>query len=144
MTTAEGNAHHNSPTNNADVGAHDSSDEIAMMEGAERGQSPRSTRRIRNRLAAARMRNRQKQHLEELEQRKRDLELRAAELEDELRATQSQNNPVTSSIDTLATMIDDLTSVEQAMLSGIDECKSLLQNLEAVVKKRNRNKDKSI
>ncbi|KAJ1664938.1 hypothetical protein IW140_002737 [Coemansia sp. RSA 1813] len=119
-----------------------SSDEMAVVEReeGERAQSPRSTRRIRNRLAAARMRTRQKQHLEELEQRKKELERRAAELEDELRATQSQNNPLTSSIDTLATMIDDLTNVEQTMLSGIDECKMLLQNLETLLKERNKNK----
>ncbi|KAJ2546776.1 hypothetical protein EV175_005476 [Coemansia sp. RSA 1933] len=138
MTTAEeNNAQGNSPPppNNTNV----SSDELAMIErigGAERAQSPRSTRRIRNRLAAARMRNRQRQHLEELEQRKRELEQRAADLEDELRSTQSQNNPLTSSIDTLATMIDDLTSVEQTMLSGIDECKALLHSLESLLKDR--------
>ncbi|KAJ1805374.1 hypothetical protein LPJ75_005331 [Coemansia sp. RSA 2598] len=98
----------------------------------ERAQSPRSARRLRNRLAAARMRTRQKQHLEELEKRKEQLEKKAAELENELRMIQRKNNPLNSSIDKLAEMIDDLTKVEFTMLSGIDECKGLLQNLEKI------------
>ncbi|KAJ2792128.1 hypothetical protein GGI18_000648 [Coemansia linderi] len=95
-----------------------------------RAQSPRSARRYRNRLAAARMRSRQKQQLVELEKRKGDLERRAAELQLELQDIQRKNNPLNSSIDKLAGMIDDLTKVECTMLTGIDECKSLLQNLE--------------
>ncbi|KAJ2657557.1 hypothetical protein IWW48_004469 [Coemansia sp. RSA 1200] len=108
----------------------------AELEGG-RAQSPRSTRRIRNRLAAARMRTRQKQHLEDLEQRKMELEQRAAELEEELREAQSRNNPLTQSIQNLASMIDELTSVESTMLTGIDECKSLLLNLERLLRDRN-------
>ncbi|KAJ2703922.1 hypothetical protein FB645_003688 [Coemansia sp. IMI 203386] len=100
--------------------------------GGDRAQSPRSARRLRNRLAAARMRTRQKQHLEELEKRKEQLELKAAELENELRLIQRKNNPLNASIDKLAEMIDDLTKVEFTMLSGIDECKGLLQNLEKI------------
>ncbi|KAJ1727860.1 hypothetical protein LPJ72_005733 [Coemansia sp. Benny D160-2] len=107
------------------------------MEEGGRAQSPRSTRRIRNRMAAARMRTRQKQHLEDLEQRKTELEQRAAELEEELREAQSRNNPLTQSIENLTSMIDELTSVENTMLTGIDECKSLLLNLERLLRDRN-------
>ncbi|KAJ2695512.1 hypothetical protein GGH99_000082 [Coemansia sp. RSA 1285] len=107
------------------------------MEAGGRAQSPRSTRRIRNRMAAARMRTRQKQHLEDLEQRKTELEQRAAELEEELREAQSRNNPLTQSIENLTSMIDELTSVENTMLTGIDECKSLLLNLERLLRDRN-------
>ncbi|KAI7830159.1 hypothetical protein BX661DRAFT_181213 [Kickxella alabastrina] len=99
--------------------------------------SPRSIRRLRNRMAAARMRTRQKQHLEDLEQRKEKLEQQAANLESELRAVQRKNNPLNSSIDKLSEMIDDLTKVESTMLSGIDECKSLLKNLERLYWERN-------
>ncbi|KAJ2722919.1 hypothetical protein GGI07_002995 [Coemansia sp. Benny D115] len=98
--------------------------------------SPRSARRLRNRLAAARMRTRQKQHLEDLEQRKEVLERQAAALEEELQQLQRNNNPLNTSIDALAEMIDDLTNVEFTMLSGIDECKGLLQNLERLYQDR--------
>ncbi|KAJ1721874.1 hypothetical protein LPJ53_003654 [Coemansia erecta] len=104
--------------------------------GEQRAPSPKSARRLRNRLAAARMRTRQKQHLEELERRKAELERRAAELESELRQIQRKNNPLNASIDQLAQMIDDLTRVEFTMLSGIDECKGLLQNLERIYQER--------
>ncbi|KAJ2779933.1 hypothetical protein GGI15_003722 [Coemansia interrupta] len=104
--------------------------------GDQRPPSPKSARRLRNRLAAARMRTRQKQHLEELERRKAELERRAAELESELRQIQRKNNPLNASIDQLAQMIDDLTKVEFTMLSGIDECKGLLQNLERIYQER--------
>ncbi|KAJ1899956.1 hypothetical protein LPJ66_001785 [Kickxella alabastrina] len=99
--------------------------------------SPRSIRRLRNRMAAARMRTRQKQHLEDLERRKEKLEQQAADLESELRAVQRKNNPLNSSIGKLSEMIDDLTKVESTMLSGIDECKSLLQNLERLYWEQN-------
>ncbi|KAJ2731111.1 hypothetical protein IW152_004774 [Coemansia sp. BCRC 34962] len=102
----------------------------ATAGAGSRAQSPRSARRYRNRLAAARMRSRQKQQLVELEKRKSDLERRAAELQLELQDIQRKNNPLNSSIDKLAGMIDDLTKVECTMLTGIDECKNLLQNLE--------------
>ncbi|KAI9501424.1 hypothetical protein GGI25_004483 [Coemansia spiralis] len=102
-----------------------------------RAPSPRSARRIRNRLAAARMRTRQKQHLAELEQRKANLERRAADLEEELHSLQSKNNPLSSSIDELADMIDNLTKVEYTMLSGINECRSLLESLEKLFEERN-------
>ncbi|KAJ2608988.1 hypothetical protein H4S08_004242 [Coemansia sp. RSA 1365] len=98
----------------------------------EKEQSPRTARRQRNRLAAARMRTRQKQHLAQLERRKEGLERRAAQLEEELRMVQRQNSPFDSSYDKLAEMIDDLTKVEHTMLTGIDECKSLLRNLESL------------
>ncbi|KAJ2746121.1 hypothetical protein GGI20_001606 [Coemansia sp. BCRC 34301] len=101
-----------------------------------RAQSPRSARRLRNRLAAARMRTRQKQQLVQLEKRKSDLERRAKELETELLTIQQKNNPLNSSIDKLAEMIDDLTKVEFTMLTGIDECKGLLQNLEQLYESR--------
>ncbi|KAJ1954240.1 hypothetical protein EC988_002539, partial [Linderina pennispora] len=101
-----------------------------VEEPVARPHSPRSARRVRNRLAAARMRTRQKQHLAELEQRKTALEERASALEQELLELQRQNNPLDMSIVKLAGMIDDLTKVEFSMLSGIDECKTLLQNLE--------------
>ncbi|KAJ1826733.1 hypothetical protein LPJ73_008935 [Coemansia sp. RSA 2703] len=104
--------------------------------GEQRAPSPKSARRLRNRLAAARMRTRQKQHLEELERRKAELERRAADLESELRQIQRKNNPLNASIDQLAQMIDDLTKVEFTMLSGIDECKGLLQNLERIYQER--------
>ncbi|PIA14065.1 hypothetical protein COEREDRAFT_89023 [Coemansia reversa NRRL 1564] len=107
--------------------------EMVREEEEERGeQSPRTARRQRNRLAAARMRTRQKQHLAQLERRKEGLERRAAQLEEELRMVQRQNSPFDSSIDKLAEMIDDLTKVEHTMLTGIDECKSLLRNLESL------------
>ncbi|KAJ2642492.1 hypothetical protein GGF44_001639 [Coemansia sp. RSA 1694] len=105
-----------------------------------RAPSPRSARRLRNRLAAARMRTRQKQQLVQLEKRKSDLERRATELEGELRAIQQKNNPLNSSIEKLAEMIDDLTKVEFTMLTGIDECKGLLQNLEKLYESRQQQK----
>ncbi|KAJ2007601.1 hypothetical protein H4R26_000680 [Coemansia thaxteri] len=108
----------------------------AIIGGSARASSPRSARRLRNRLAAARMRTRQKQHLVELEKRKEELERRAAELEGELRLVQRKNNPLNASIDKLAEMIDDLTKVESTMLHGIDECKGLLQSLEVLYESR--------
>ncbi|KAJ2805049.1 hypothetical protein H4R20_002251 [Coemansia guatemalensis] len=113
-------------------GSVDATTEGILPEETGRAQSPRTARRQRNRLAAARMRTRQKQHLAQLEKRKEGLERRAAQLEEELRMVQRQNSPYNSSIDKLAEMVDDLTRVEHTMLTGIDECKSLLQNLESL------------
>ncbi|KAJ2816119.1 hypothetical protein FBU31_006692, partial [Coemansia sp. 'formosensis'] len=104
--------------------------DLATAGTSARAQSPRSARRLRNRLAAARMRTRQKQQLVELEKRKSDLERRASELQLELNNMQRKNNPLNSSIDKLTEMIEELTKVEYTMLTGIDECKGLLQNLE--------------
>ncbi|KAJ2910793.1 hypothetical protein GGI21_000510 [Coemansia aciculifera] len=109
-----------------------------------RAQSPRSARRLRNRLAAARMRTRQKQQLVQLEKRKSDLERRATELESELRSIQQKNNPLNSSIDRLAEMIDELTKVEFTMLTGIDECKGLLQNLEKLYETKQQQQQQQI
>ncbi|KAJ2730169.1 hypothetical protein H4R23_003379 [Coemansia sp. Cherry 401B] len=103
---------------------------------SKRAHSPRTARRIRNRQAAARMRDRQRHHLAELEKRKEVLERRAAQLEEELRVVQRQNNPLNSSIDKLTEMIEDLTKVEYTMLDGIDECKQLLGMLESLYKQR--------
>ncbi|KAJ1953802.1 hypothetical protein GGI12_005936, partial [Dipsacomyces acuminosporus] len=75
-------------------------------------------------------------HLAELEQRKAELERRASELKKELREIQMQNNPLNSSIDKLAEMIEDLTKVEFTMLEGIGECKDLLQSLEKLYKEK--------
>ncbi|KAJ1853825.1 hypothetical protein GGH12_004566 [Coemansia sp. RSA 1822] len=102
----------------------------------KRPNSPRTARRIRNREAATRMRSRQKQHMAELEKRKETLERRAAQLEEELRMVQRQNNPLNSSIEMLSEMIDDLSQVEYTMLSGIEECRVLLQGLEGLYKQR--------
>ncbi|KAJ2408680.1 hypothetical protein J3F80_001906 [Coemansia sp. RSA 2526] len=102
----------------------------------KRPNSPRTARRIRNREAATRMRSRQKQHMAELEKRKEALERRAAQLEEELRMVQRQNNPLNSSIEMLSEMIDDLSQVEYTMLSGIEECRVLLQGLEGLYKQR--------
>ncbi|KAJ2052375.1 hypothetical protein H4S04_001368 [Coemansia sp. S16] len=104
--------------------------DLATAGASSRAQSPRSARRLRNRLAAARMRTRQKQQLVELEKRKSELERRASDLQRELHDMQRKNNPLNSSIDKLTEMIDELTKVECTMLTGIDECKGLLQNLE--------------
>ncbi|KAJ2806124.1 hypothetical protein H4S07_003875, partial [Coemansia furcata] len=95
--------------------------DLATAGTSARAQSPRSARRLRNRLAAARMRTRQKQQLVELEKRKSDLERRASELQLELNNMQRKNNPLNSSIDKLTEMIEELTKVEYTMLTGIDE-----------------------
>ncbi|KAJ2066742.1 hypothetical protein GGH13_005592, partial [Coemansia sp. S155-1] len=97
--------------------------DLATAGASSRAQSPRSARRLRNRLAAARMRTRQKQQLVELEKRKSELERRASDLQRELHDMQRKNNPLNSSIDKLTEMIDELTKVECTMLTGIDECK---------------------
>ncbi|KAJ2158392.1 hypothetical protein GGF46_003797 [Coemansia sp. RSA 552] len=101
-----------------------------------RAQSPRTARRLRNREAAARMRARQKERMQQLELRRADLERQVTTLEQELNMVRRQNNPSSPSIRVLAKMIDDMTQVEGTMLDAIGQCQELVRILEALYQQR--------
>ncbi|KAJ2777310.1 hypothetical protein H4R18_005211 [Coemansia javaensis] len=96
-----------------------------------RAYSPLTARRIRNKLASARMRERQKLHLEELQERKNRLEARVAEMERELEETQCSTRATDCIIDSLVETVDKLIAAEDQTLKDIRVVLKDLQELKS-------------